>query len=247
MSDTISIHRIFLSRGHDFKGRFVLGRLNHEVIDVDSVECVKGRGLVGDRYFDFKDNYKGQVSLIALEDIEAMASDLDLAFEDHSKLRRNLVVSGVDLNALVGKEFRIGEVRLQGSEKCKPCFWMDQAIAPGAHAALEDRGGHRYRCIQINGHAFQPTFYQSPGICRLGSPRGEGLLGRTCRFHTLQQMHVALPKRFQSRAHLDNCFSIAGMMTPSSSDLTLSQPSCIGPASESDNLTGLRASTASTT
>jgi len=147
MSDTITIHRIFLSSGHDFKGRFEKGRLNHEVTDVDSVECVAGRGLVGDRYFDFKDNYKGQVSLIALEDIEAMATELAIGVDDHSRFRRNLVVSGVDLNALVGKEFRVSGVTLLGTEKCKPCFWMDEAIAPGAHDALKDRGGLRCRIV----------------------------------------------------------------------------------------------------
>ena len=147
MSDTIHIHRIFLSSGHDFKGRFEVGRLHHEVRDVDTVECVEGRGLVGDRYFDFKDNYKGQLSLISLEDIEAMESELGIKGADHSKFRRNLVVSGVDLNALVGKEFKIGDVRLLGTEKCKPCFWMNEAIAPGAHEALEERGGLRCRIL----------------------------------------------------------------------------------------------------
>lgn len=147
MSDTITIHRIFVSSGHDFKGRFEKGRLNHVVSEVESVECVEGRGLVGDRYFDFKDNYKGQISLIAMEDIEAVASELGLSVEDPSRFRRNLLVSGVDLNALVGKEFRLGEVRLLGTEKCKPCFWMDEAIADGACDALKDRGGLRCRIV----------------------------------------------------------------------------------------------------
>ncbi len=148
MSDAITIHQIYISNGHDFKGRFNKGRLNNGVQRVESVECVEGRGLVGDRYFDFKEDYKGQVSLISVEAIEAMEAELNLEVADRSDFRRNVIVSGVDLNALVGADFRIGEVELRGVEQCKPCFWMNEAIGEGAHAALEGRGGLRCRILK---------------------------------------------------------------------------------------------------
>ncbi|MDQ8200036.1 MOSC domain-containing protein [Pelagicoccus enzymogenes] len=148
MDEAITIHQIYLSSGHDFKGRFNKGRLNNGVQRVDSVECVEGRGLVGDRYFDFKEDYKGQVSLMSAEAIEAMESDLNLKVGDRSDFRRNVIVSGADLNALVGIDFRIGEVELRGVEQCKPCFWMDEAIGEGAYAALEGRGGLRCRILK---------------------------------------------------------------------------------------------------
>ncbi|MDQ8180427.1 MOSC domain-containing protein [Pelagicoccus sp. SDUM812005] len=148
MSESITIHQIFISSGHDFKGRFNKGRLNNGVQPVESVECVAGRGLVGDRYFDFKEDYKGQVSFIAEEAIEALEAELGLKVEDRSDFRRNVVVSGTDLNALVGQDFRIGEVVLRGVEQCKPCFWMNEAIGPGAHEALEGRGGLRCRILE---------------------------------------------------------------------------------------------------
>ena len=62
--------------------------------------------------------------------------------------RRNILVEGLDLNALVGKRFRIGEVEFGGSEECSPCYWMDQAIGPGAHRALVGRGGLRCRILR---------------------------------------------------------------------------------------------------
>ncbi|EDY83527.1 hypothetical protein VDG1235_3154 [Verrucomicrobiia bacterium DG1235] len=102
---------------------------------------------MGDRYFDFKEDYKGQLSLIALEDIRAMESDLGLEVPDLREFRRNIVVSGVDLNGLVGKDFRLGDVELRGVEQCKPCPWMDESIGAGAHAALENRGGLRCRIL----------------------------------------------------------------------------------------------------
>lgn len=145
MSESITILQIFISDGHDFKGRFNKGRLRNAVREVDSVECVEGRGLVGDRYFDFKDDYKGQVSLISSEAIEATERELGIKVEDRSAFRRNVVVSGVDLNALVGQDFRIGSVELRGVELCKPCFWMDEAVGEGAFSALSERGGLRCR------------------------------------------------------------------------------------------------------
>ncbi len=148
MSELITIEHIFISSGHDFKGRFEKGRLNNGVSDVESVECVAGRGLVGDRYFDFQEDYKGQVSLIAVEAIEEMELDLGIKVEDRSAFRRNIVVRGLDLNALVGRDFKLGGVAFTGVEQCKPCSWMNEAIGEGAHEALANRGGLRCRIVR---------------------------------------------------------------------------------------------------
>lgn len=147
MSDKILIHHLFISSGHDFKGRHGKGRLNNGSESVEEVVCVEGKGLVGDRYFDFEDDYKGQLSLISLQAIGDMERDLGLKVDDYSAFRRNAVVSGVDLNALVGVDFKIGDVELRGVEQCKPCSWMEESIAKGALAALKDRGGLRCRVL----------------------------------------------------------------------------------------------------
>ncbi|MEM6886190.1 MAG: molybdenum cofactor biosysynthesis protein, partial [Verrucomicrobiota bacterium] len=61
--------------------------------------------------------------------------------------RRNVVISGVDLNSLIGKEFELQGVHFEGSCECSPCFWMDEAIAPGAEEFLKGQGGLRARVL----------------------------------------------------------------------------------------------------
>jgi MOSC domain-containing protein YiiM len=54
-----------------------------------------------------------------------------------------VLVSGIDLNGLIGKAFAVGGVEFSGSEECAPCYWMEEAIGPGAHEWLKGRGGLR--------------------------------------------------------------------------------------------------------
>ncbi len=147
MKQAIQIHDLFISDGHDFKGRKGLGRLNHETLSVDSARCVAGKGIEGDRFFGYRDDFKGQITFISLEMIAGIEQELDIQIDDRRKFRRNVVTSGVDLNALVGKTFRIGQTCFSGTEQCRPCFWMDEAVSDGAFAAMETRGGLRCRIL----------------------------------------------------------------------------------------------------
>ncbi len=144
---SLAVHRIFVSDGHSYVGRHGLGSADRKIHPVGAVEAVAGRGLRGDRYFDHKDNYKGQVTLFSLEVFTALCDALDLPQASPAALRRNLLVSGLDLNDLVGKSFELQGVRLEGTEECKPCYWMDEAIGPGAEAWLRGRGGLRCRIL----------------------------------------------------------------------------------------------------
>ena len=105
------------------------------------MECIAGRGLRGDRYFDHKENYKGQVTLFSSDIFEELCRALCLTAAKPAALRRNLLVSGADLNELIGRQFELQGVRLEGTEECRPCYWMDEA--PGAEAWLRGRGGLR--------------------------------------------------------------------------------------------------------
>ena len=58
----IELVHLFVSEGHNFSGRHGKGALNHEIEDRDVIDCVAGRGIRGDRYYDHKENYKGQVT-----------------------------------------------------------------------------------------------------------------------------------------------------------------------------------------
>ena len=64
---------------------------------------------------------------------------------DPSRFRRNVLLEGIDLNSLIGMRFKLGGIEFSGSEECRPCFWMNEAIAPGAHDWLKGHGGLRCR------------------------------------------------------------------------------------------------------
>lgn len=145
--DALVLHRIFVADGHRYLGRHGLGSVNFPIREVESVECITGRGLRGDRYFDHQANYKGQVTLFAQEVFAALSLDLQLPSASPSALRRNLLVSGGDLNELIGRQFELQGVALEGTEECRPCYWMDEAIGPGAEAWLKGRGGLRCRIL----------------------------------------------------------------------------------------------------
>lgn len=145
---TIEILKIFVSNGHNFKGRYGKTPLRHAIQSVESVECVAGQGLKGDRFFGYKDDYKGQITFIGQATIDAVARRTNRIAADPALFRRNVVVSGCDLNGLIGKRFRLGPVLLSGAEECSPCFWMDEMLGDGAVDEMLGRGGLRCRILE---------------------------------------------------------------------------------------------------
>ncbi|MGJ8644084.1 MAG: MOSC domain-containing protein [Luteolibacter sp.] len=147
MDAELKVEGIWISPGHDFRGRFGKGRENHGVVALDEVDCVAGSGLVGDRYFDYKEDFKGQISFFAAEMLEEMRGKFGEV--DPTVLRRNVLVRGADLESLVGKKFSIQGVVFEGSEDCVPCFWMDEAVGEGTEDFLKGhcRAGIRARIL----------------------------------------------------------------------------------------------------
>ena len=144
----ICVRRLFTSPGHNFVGHHGGPPGTHPILEADQVECVAGRGIRGDRYFDFKENYKGQVTFFSMAVLEAMRRELNLPGAQPSATRRNVFISGADLNALVGKEFEIQGVRFEGVEECRPCNWMNGAFRDErAEQWLKGRGGLRARVL----------------------------------------------------------------------------------------------------
>lgn len=117
------------------------------MVEVAAVECVAGKGLVGDRFFGFKEDYKGQATFFAMEVHEDLCRILAVYDRAPSVFRRNILTRGADLNGLVGKRFELQGVEFEGVAECTPCYWMDQAFGPGAEAALKNRGGLRARIL----------------------------------------------------------------------------------------------------
>jgi MOSC domain-containing protein YiiM len=147
--DTLSprLHHIYISDGHRFFGRHGLGPAEHAVREVRTVECVAGQGLRGDRFFASAKYPHGQVTLFSQEVFHELRLALGLEDAHPSALRRNLLVSGADLNGLIGREFELQGVRLYGVEECRPCYWMNTALGPGAEEWLRGRGGLRCRAL----------------------------------------------------------------------------------------------------
>jgi MOSC domain-containing protein YiiM len=143
----ICVHHLFISAGHNFFGHHGKSPGLNSVLEVNRLECVAGRGIRGDRFFDFKENYKGQITFFSLEIFDALCRELNLPQARPSATRRNAFVTGVDLNSLVGDEFEIQGIHFAGVEQCKPCYWMDSALGPGAEAWLQGRGGLRARIL----------------------------------------------------------------------------------------------------
>lgn len=108
------------------------------------VRVVAGAGIEGDRYFGRQDEPGQNLTLVEAEEIERFVADHGLA-PDLSITGRNLVTRGVRLNDLVGREFRIGGVRLRGVELCEPCLGLGESLAgPGRTPAMVVRAfAHR--------------------------------------------------------------------------------------------------------
>jgi molybdopterin synthase catalytic subunit len=140
---------IWISPGNDFRGRHEKGRLHHEICKQSEVECVAGMGLRGDRYFGYKPDFKGQVTFLDADVVEAVRERFALPDLSSSIFRRNLVVRGVKLQDWEKKRFSFQGVQFEASEECAPCYWMDQAAAPGVEEFLktEFRGGLRARIL----------------------------------------------------------------------------------------------------
>lgn len=141
------VEHLFLSPGHNFFGHHGQPAGEHPIVEVEQVECVAGRGLRGDRFFDYKENYKGQITFFSMEVLEALRNELNLPQAPHSGTRRNALVRGVDLNTLAGQVFEVQGIRFEGVEECKPCYWMDTSLGAGAEAWLKGRGGLRARIL----------------------------------------------------------------------------------------------------
>ena len=112
-----------------------------------AIECVAGHGIRGDRFFDYKEDYKGQITFFALEVFDELCAALKLSDCSPASLRRNIITREADLNALIEREFEIQGVRFNGVQECRPYYWMDRVVAPGAEKFLKGRGGLRARIL----------------------------------------------------------------------------------------------------
>jgi len=110
------------------------------MIALESVEVCLENGLIGDR-FKGKPGAKRQVTLIQKEHLPVIQSILDREEIDPAILRRNLVVSGINLQSLKQQTFSIGSAVLSGTGNCPPCSKMEEVLGPGGYNAMRGHGG----------------------------------------------------------------------------------------------------------
>jgi MOSC domain-containing protein YiiM len=113
------------------------------VVAVQSVEALVDSGLCGDRYAS---SGRRQVTLIQAEHLSVLAHLLGKPVEP-AMLRRNVLISGINVIALKGARFRIGDALLLGTGPCDPCSRMEECLGPGGYNAMRGHGGITARVL----------------------------------------------------------------------------------------------------
>lgn len=116
------------------------------VVAADMLVLVPGQGVAGDHYASATGGAR-QVTLIAEEHLHAIASFLGRDAVSAALLRRNVVVRGVNLQALKGRTIRLGSAMLEHSGECHPCSKMEAAFGPGGYNAVRGHGGITARVL----------------------------------------------------------------------------------------------------
>ena len=125
-------------------------RATGEMHTVGHAKALANRGLDGDRYAakagtftPAKDTARGyDLTLIEAEALDALTLP-DGSQLGYAEARRNVVTRGIDLNALVGRRFRVGDVECLGQRLCEPCSHLERLTTKGALRGLIHRGGLR--------------------------------------------------------------------------------------------------------
>jgi MOSC domain-containing protein YiiM len=112
-------------------------------VAVDPARALAGRGLEGDRHVTGSGTFPSGLPGSALTLIEAEVCESFAPTLGPDEHRRNVVTRGIDLNALVGHEFTIGEVRCRGARLCEPCTVVERYASRPVLRALVHRGGLR--------------------------------------------------------------------------------------------------------
>ncbi|CAN5231925.1 hypothetical protein BH11ACT5_BH11ACT5_09230 [soil metagenome] len=135
----VTIELLLASSQHRYEGRPSDGPRDATGPELhESVEVRAGLGIVGDRYFGQRAHRTASVTVMAVESLERLGADLDPA-----DARRNMIVRGLDIDAMRGEEFELGGILFRAHRPANPCVWMDVALAPGAFRGLRGHGGMR--------------------------------------------------------------------------------------------------------
>ncbi|HET7479247.1 MAG TPA: MOSC domain-containing protein [Rubrobacteraceae bacterium] len=124
---------------------YIAGEGSAEMVRVEEVQTIEGCGIVGDRYYEGTGYWTGldyvcEVTLISSEDLDRIELETGIRVKN-GEHRRNIVTSGVNLDGLRGKRFRIGGAVLEYDRPRPPCRHVQDLTEPGMTRALRGRGG----------------------------------------------------------------------------------------------------------
>lgn len=117
------------------------------LVAVEEARAEAGRGLEGDRVFE-QGSDKRQVTLVQAEHLSAVAALAGISSVAPEQLRRNLLVSGISLQALKNRRFRVGAALLEGTGDCHPCSRMEENLGQGGYQAMRGHGGITARVLE---------------------------------------------------------------------------------------------------
>lgn len=163
----VEIVALVVSPLHAYEGRPADGpRPDPRSVAREWIEVRAGLGVVGDRYFGHPAHRRAAVTLFAAEALDDIAARLGTGPLDPLLPRRNVVLRGVEVDALAATRTADGAVfsltsgdcpvRFRAHRPASPCRWMDVVLGPGAWTAMRGRGG--VRCEPLD-----------DGVLRLGS------------------------------------------------------------------------------
>jgi MOSC domain-containing protein YiiM len=143
----VTIRHLFISPGHNFFGHHGRPAGGNPTLEVKEIMCRAGHGVEGDRFFDYKEDYAGQITFFSWDIYQAARETFSVPALSAGAFRRNVVIEGFDLPSLIGRRFSLGAVEFEGAGESKPCYWMNQAVAPGVEEWLRGNGGLRARIL----------------------------------------------------------------------------------------------------
>ena len=100
---------------------------SNKIVNVNEVEAIKGKGLVGEKHFKEGNKKRSQITLIEIENINHYNKITGTQIPAINFLR-NIVTEGIRLNVLVGKEFFIGKIKVRGHDLCRPCKNLQESF-----------------------------------------------------------------------------------------------------------------------
>jgi len=118
-----------------------------------SVQIHSGKGIVGDRYYSQTSVSSSpekeadfEITLIEQEQIDSFNQKTGFSYSA-ADFRRNVVTSGINLNALEGETFSIGTLKLKGVRLCEPCAYLAKLLGPEIMEHMVHKAGLRARIL----------------------------------------------------------------------------------------------------